>query len=137
MIMSRQFVRVAVLWALTIFAMPLAMDYSSRWNSQANPLRDVTVELISGEKLTGDLSTDWTGAKVLRTDTQVVMFRQQAIVGMTSRWPRPASGEGDDFLQHWRLAVGPSLLLSVMVLLTALPLSLMGHQRNQSGATNE
>jgi len=116
--MSKQTLTVVLLWAIAIFVTPVVLVFSSRWESQAHPIRGVTIEFASGQKLTGDLSTDWSGLKVLRTADQVVIFNRESIAGMASTLPRPVDFQ-PDLLEHWRLVVGPALLLSFVVLLAS------------------
>lgn len=93
---------------LWFYAMDLALQYGSIWDSQTNPTTGVTVVMKDGEKVSGELRRSWSKDWLLTTDdgTSVVVDSYKSM-----RVKRPL--EPRSFTSMWRSWL-PVALISLL-----------------------
>ncbi|RYY74556.1 MAG: hypothetical protein EOO52_13410 [Gammaproteobacteria bacterium] len=96
----------------TLLCIYFAFRFGAIWDSQANPLIDVTVQLQNGTALQGSLSYTWAGDNAITTrDGRVYIYEESALSHMSY-----TIGEMLPIWKHWRGFMPP--LLIALALLT-------------------
>lgn len=110
-----------VLAYLLFVSIAYAFKMGGRWDSRENPTKNVTIELSSGEKVSGDFFIDWNGDHVLATQSgriRVTAYRSMSV---------PYTGtDNRDF--PWRTLLPPSLIITLYAVIVLPMLSRRGRK---------
>jgi len=110
--------------ALISFALPYGMKFGSRWDSQHNPTKGVTVVLEDEQQITGDLITDWDGTYILTNKDGAHPFKDFKMMTV----PR----QDRDSVMPWRF-IAPLFLILVLSGIVMIPIELYLSRRGKRG----